>query len=447
MNKNEILIFEDLIRNKSWRELRLKLEDMDAFLISELIEELSDEDDIIVFRLLPRDLAKDTFQHLDTEKQEQIIESLANNNRRLANLLNDLEPDDRTAFFEELPQSISQKLIQMLSPKEKSIALTLLGYPENSIGRLMTPEYVVIRPHYTVEHALSHIRKFGRDSETLNIIYIVDDNWKLIDDIRIREIILSDPNQLIMDLMDNRFVSLNAYDDQEVAVRVFQEQDRAALPVTDSEGKLIGIVTFDDVMDVAEEESTEDFHKFGSVQSTVVNPLRAGVFHLYSKRIGWLFALVFINIFSGAIISHYENVIQAAVALIFFLPLLIASSGNAGSQSATLMIRSIAIGDVTNKDWFKLLGKEFTVSLLLGVSMAIGVGLIANFRSPHIVWVVAITMVLVVIVGSLIGMLLPFIFTKFKADPAAASAPLVTSISDILGVLIYFAMASWILGF
>jgi magnesium transporter len=438
--------FHELIENKEWKTLKNELTSFDTFQISEFIEELDEDDDIIMFRLLSREQAKETFQHLSHGKQEKIVEGLAKNVRTISSLLNDLDPDDRTAFLEELPGTITQRLIQLLSPEERKIATKLLGYPEDSIGRLMTPEYVAIKEYYTVDQALSHIRKYGRDSETLNVIYIVDDDWRLIDDIRIKEIILASPDQTISDIVDHRFVSLNAYDDQEVAIGAFQDYDRVALPVTDTNGVLLGIITFDDVMDVAEEESTEDFHKFGSIQDAIINPLKAKVTHLYEKRVLWLTALVFMNVFSGAAISYFENVIESAVSLVFFLPLLIGSGGNAGAQSATLMIRSIATGDVQMGDWLKLLGKELIVSLLLGITMGVGVILIALFRSPEIIWVVSLTMVLTVITGSLIGLSLPFIFTKLKIDPATASAPLITSIADICGVVIYFSIATWYFG-
>lgn len=438
--------FTELIRLKNWSSLRHELEDLDPIILADVIEEMDEQDDIILFRLLPREQAKNTFQYMSHDKQEQIIEGLAKNVNRVASLLNDLDPDDRTAFFEELPGNITQRLIQLLSPEERSIAIRLLGYPEHSIGRLMTPEFVAVKSEYTVAQALDHIRHYGRDSETLNLIYVIDEKWKLIDDIRIREIILAQPDQLIKDLMDEHFVALNALDDQEVAIRVFQDQDRIALPVTDSDGVLIGIVTIDDVMDVVEEETTEDFHKFGSFQAAIVNPLKASIFFLYQKRIVWLIALVFMNVFSGAALASFEKIIQSAVSLIFFLPLLIGSGGNAGAQSATLMIRSLAVGDVEMKDWFRLIGREVMVSFLLGITMAAGVSIIASVRAPQYILIVASTMVLAVMTGSLIGLLLPFIFTRLKIDPATASAPLITSIADISGVIIYFSIASWYFG-
>ena len=437
--------FHELIVRREWKILRQELSTIEEINIAEIIEELTEGEDIVVFRLLSSKQAKNTFQFLSHEKQEQIIEGLARNSTRLSALLNDLDPDDRTAFFEELPGQVSQRLIQLLSPEERKIAVQLLGYPEESIGRLMTPEFVAVKPHFTVSQTLEHVRKFGHNSETLNVIYVVEDNWKLIDDIKIREILLAHPDQFVRDLMDDRYVSLNAYDDQESAIRVFKDHDRVALPVTDSEGILLGIVTFDDIMDVEEEEVTEDFHKFGSFQNAIINPLKARAGLMYQKRILWLTILVFMNVFSGAAIAGFENVIQSTISLLFFLPLLIGSGGNAGSQSATLMIRSLAVGDVEVSDWVRLVGKEFLVSFLLGITMAAGISLIASFRAPEIIIVVAITMVLTVMAGSLVGLTIPFIFTKLNLDPAAASAPLITSIADIVGVLIYFSIAAWYL--
>ncbi|MCD8166629.1 MAG: magnesium transporter [Bacteroides sp.] len=445
---NEIrLHIQELIEEKNWKNLKEELNRLEPLQIAELIEELPKDDEILVFRLLSREYAKETFQLLSHDIQIEIVKGLATSGNKITALMNDLDPDDRTAFLEELPGQVSQRLMQLLSVEERQIATTLLGYPEDSIGRLMTPEYVAVKSWFTVAEALEHIRKFGRDSETLNIIYVVDENWKLLDDLRIKEILLASPEQLISELTDNRFVALNAFDDQEVAVRLFKDHDRVALPVTDTGGILVGIVTVDDVMDVAEEESTEDFHKFGSFQEAIVNPLKARIGYLYKQRIMWLSALVFMNVFSGAAIASFEGVIQSVVSLVFFLPLLIDSGGNAGSQSATLMIRSLAVGDVEMKNWVRLLGKELIVSLLLGLTMAVGVSLIAAVRAPEVIFVVAATMVLTVMAGSMIGLVLPFIFTRLKLDPATASAPLITSLSDILGVLIYFSVASWYFGF
>ncbi len=438
--------FQKLIEEKHWKTLKEELNKLDDIQIADLIEELPEDEEIIIFRLLPRNQAKEVFQQLSYEKQEDIIEKLAQNSRRLSNLLNDIEPDDRTALFEELPGEIAQRLIQYLSSEEKNITLKLLGYPEDSIGRLMTPEYIAIKSYYTVTEAFKHIRKFGHESETLNIIYIVDKDWKLVDDLRIRELILAEPEQKISDLMDNKFIALNVLDDQETAIKTFKDYDLVALPVINDEGILLGIVTFDDIMDVAEEESTEDFHKFGAFQESISNPLKENIFILYKSRIVWLFALIFVNLFSSAVISGYENVIQKYVSLVMFLPLLIGSGGNAGSQTATLMIRSLALGEVRLSDWYKVMFREILISLLLGITMAIGIGIVASIRSPEIIIVVTLSMILVVLIGSLIGILFPFILTKMKLDPATASAPLIASLADIIGVTIYLGIAKIVLG-
>ncbi len=436
-----------LIGKKEWKALRNALHEFDYIQIAEVIERSKDFESIVLFRFLAREQAKDVFQELSFDKQEEIIEGLAQHASKVSDLLNDMEPDDRTAFLEELQGNITQRLMQLLTPENREVAKKLLGYPEDSIGRMMTPEYVAVKPDFTIAETIEHIREFGHDSETLNVLYVVDHNWRLIDDIRMREIILAKPEQKISDLIDRKFIALSAFDDQEAAVAIFKDHDRVALPVIDTEGVLLGIITVDDVLDIAEEEDTEDFHKFGAVTDAIVSPLQATASHLYKKRVFWLLALIFVNIFSGAIISSFEEVLESAIALVFFLPLLIDSGGNAGSQSATLMIRALAMGDVESKDWMKLLGKEFFVSLLLGLTMALGVSLVTAYRSPEILYIVPITMTLVVIAGSVIGMLMPFIFTKLKIDPATASAPLITTISDILGVVIYFSVASKFLGF
>jgi len=436
-----------LIKEKKWRSLKRSMKNFDALEAATLVEDTTKGTKIILFRLLSRQQAKGVFKILPHSEQEIIIEGLAENSKKLTRLLNDINPDDRTAFFEELPGNIARRLIEKLSPEEQKITNQLLSYPKDSIGRLMTPEFVAIRDHLTVEEAFAHIRQHGNDSETLNVIYIIDTNWKLIDDITIKELILANPDDIVKNLINQRFASLNALDDQETAIPVFKNYDRVALPVLSEEGVLLGIVTFDDIMDIIEEESTEDFHKFGSIQNVSKNPLKERIFNLYKNRIVWLVLLVFMNIFSGAALENFEDVIQSFVALVFFLPLLIDSGGNAGSQSATLMIRYLALGQIQVSDWYKLIGRELLVSFMLGITMAVSIAAVASFRAPEVIVVVCIAMVLNVMLGSIIGLLLPFIFTKLKIDAATASAPLVTSLADICGVLIYFSLASSFLEF
>lgn len=436
-----------LIKIEDWKTLKQEIEKLEPFQVSEIFEVISERDKIIVFRLLNKEQTKEVFKLLSHEEQQEIIEGLAENATKIARLLNDIDPDDRTAFLEELPWEVSKQLIAQLSPEQRVITNQLLGYPKDSIGRLMTTEFVAVKPTYTVAEAFAHIREYGKDSETLNVVYVVDKNWKLLDDLRIKDLIFAQPDQLISDLINNQFISLNAKEDQEEAIRVFKDHSKVALPVVDEEGVLLGIVTFDDIMEVAEDESSEDFHKFGAFQSAISNPLKARVFDLYKNRVVWLLALVFMNIFSGAALASFEDVIQKFVGLVFFLPLLIDSGGNAGSQTATLMIRSLAMGDVKMADWGKLIGKELIVSLFLGLTMAVGVSIVASFRAPEVMFIVATTMILTVLMGSVVGLILPFVFTKLNLDPATASAPLITTIADISGVVIYFSIASWWLGF
>ena len=457
MIMNEIKdIFGQLIEEKSWTILKNELKNLEPIQIAELIGELEMPDQLVVFRLLTRLLAKETFQHLSHDEQEDIIEGLAANSSRLTGLLNDLNPDDRTAFFEELPGEVSQRLVQMLSHEEREIAIRLLGYPEDSIGRLMTPEYVAVKPYNTVEQALETIRKFGRDSETLNVIYIVDDTGKLIDDIRIKEVILAGPEQIISDLTDNRFIALNAYDDQEVAVKVFQDHDRVALPVVDTSGTLVGIVTFDDVMDVAEEESTEDFQKFGGSEGLDLSYTKTSLLELIKKRSGWLVLLFLGEMMTASAMAYFEEEISKAVVLMLFVPLIISSGGNSGSQAASLIIRSLALGELRLQNWWYVMRKE----ILSGLSLGAVLGIIFLLRTviwhfsgfydygEHWLWIaltVSLTLIFVVLWGTLSGSMIPLVLKRCGLDPAIASAPFVATLVDVTGLIIYFSIAALLL--
>ncbi|MFC1466131.1 MAG: magnesium transporter [Candidatus Brachytrichaceae bacterium NZ_4S206] len=443
---NEVLApdIQDLIANKNWAAIRDVIANWPAPEIADLLLALPKTDRAIVFRVLPRAISSEVFAYLTTEQQNQLLKELTDEETR--QLLAGLSPDDRTALLEELPGRASQKLLNLLSPEDLAEARKMLGYPEDSVGRLMTPDYVAVRRQWTISQALAHIRARGRGSETINVVYVVDEGWKLLDAIELRRFIFAEPEETVESIMDGRFVSVRAFDDREEAVRVMQRYDLDVLPVVDSDGVLVGIVTADDVLDVAQEEATEDFHRTAAVAPLKANYKELNIFTIYRKRIGWLLALVFMNIFSGAAIAAFEETIAAVVALVFFLPLLIDSSGNAGAQSATLMVRALATGDVRLSDWGKLLGRELFVGGMLGATMALAVLPIGALRGgPEVAAVVALTMLLIVIVGSTIGLSLPFILSKFKLDPAAASAPLITSLSDISGVLIYFSLATWLL--
>ncbi len=435
---------EVLLKSKRWSELRETLADWPPAEIADLLMSLDNIDRALLFRSLPRPVSSEVFAYMETEEQNALLADLTAEETR--QLLANLSPDDRTQLFEELPGQATQKLLNLLSPDDLREARQLLGYPEESIGRLMTPDYVAVRPEWTIQHALEHIRSRGRNSETINVIYVTDANWRFLDALDLRHFILADPQQRVADIMDQSYVRLSAFDDREKAVQVMQRYDLPVLPVVDSDGILVGIVTFDDVFDVAEEETTEDFHKTAAVTPIRGSYSDARIPELYSKRIGWLLALVFVNIFSGGAIAAFEDTLAAVIALAFFLPLLIDSSGNAGSQAATLMVRALAMGDVHLKDWARILVKEILVALLLGLTMGAAVSLIAVWRGgPEVSLVVSLSMVLVVIMGSTIGTIMPFVLSRLKFDPATASAPLITSLSDIAGVLIYFSLATWLL--
>ncbi len=434
-----------LLEARKWGELREALREWPAPEVAELLMELEPADRVLLFRALRRERAAQVFSHLEPEDRNAFLATLTDEDTR--HLLANLPPDDRTELLEELPGQVTQRLLNLLSPEDLEEARTLLGYPEESVGRLMTPDYVAVRPEWTVARALEHVRKVGRASETIYRIYVVDGRWVLLDDIELRRLILADPEKTIAEVMDHTFVSIPAFADREEAIALIRRYDVLALPVLDSDGVLVGIVTVDDILDVQEEEATEDFHKSASVGPLQMSLRTASVPYLYQRRIGWLLILVVMNIFSGAGIAYYEDTIAATVALVFFLPLLIDSAGNAGSQAATLMVRALATGDARAKDWIRLLVKELGVSSLMGVTMAVAVVVIAFWRGgPDVAVVVGLTMSLVVVMGSLIGMSLPFLLNRLKLDPATASAPLVTSIADISGVLIYFSLATWYLG-
>jgi magnesium transporter len=452
MNNDIKTNFFRLIEDKSWKMVKQELTNIEPFEIAEIIGTLPKADQIILFRLLSRKQAKETFQHLSYEEQEDIIESLAANVSKLSTLLNDLDPDDRTAFFEELPGTMSQRLMQIMSREEREIATKLLGYPEESIGRLMTPEYVAVKPYYTVQQALEHIRKFGHDSETLNVIYIVDDEWKLIDDIKIREIILASADKLISELGDNRFVSFSAYDDQEVAVKVFADHDRVALPVTASDGTLLGIVTVDDVMDVQEQESTEDFQRFGGTAELDLVYTKTSVFEMIKKRSPWLTILFFGQMLTASVISHFEMQIEKAIVLAMFIPLVISSGGNSGSQAASIVIRSLALGELQLKNWWYVMRKELLSGLLLGVILGTA-GFLRVFAFQQTGWydhgtywawvgiTISVSLIFIVLWGVIAGAMIPFILKKLRLDPATASAPFVATLVDVTGLIIYFSVA------
>jgi magnesium transporter len=393
---------------------------------------------------------------LDVERQAVIFGYLPGNlqlslshvipHSELAALVTEMNADERADLFNRMDETDQQNLLRALAHVEREDIRRLASHAERTAGSIMTSDYAVLTPELTVNQAIERLRRVAPEIETMNRAWVVDADRRLIGSIRLQQLILAAPSARIGDIMEERTHAVRVDDDQEAAAQQLARYDVVALPVVDEAGRLVGIITHDDAMDVLTQEATEDFHKVGTVGTLPVNVRDATISLLYRKRVSWLVLLVFANIFSGAGIAYFEDTIAAHMALLFFLPLLIASAGNAGAQASTLMVRALATGDVVMKDWGRMLGREALVATALGVTMAFAVSGIGLARgSPEIALVVALTMVAVVLASSLVGMSLPFLFSRVNVDPATASGPLVTSLADIAGVVIYFSIASAIL--
>ncbi|MEY2481590.1 MAG: magnesium transporter [Verrucomicrobiota bacterium] len=417
--------------------------------IVDVITDFSEDEQVIVFRVLPHNQAADVFEYLDVEAQQKLLRAMAH--EQVVGILNEMSPDDRTALLEELPSAAARQLIRLLTPEERRIAQALLGYPEGSVGRLMTPDLIAVDAGWTVREVLEHVRENGQDSETLNVIYVVDDRGKLLDDIRIREFLLKPLEAKVSDLMDENFVTLSVTDSQQNAVNIFRKYDRTALPVVDSGGVLVGLVTIDDMLDVAEEEATEDIQKFGGMEAVDEPYMRIPLLVMVRKRAGWLVVLFLGEMLTASAMGFYEGEIAKAVVLALFLPLIISSGGNSGSQASMLIIRAMALGEVTLRDWFHVMRKEIISGFLLGCILgAIGFLRVAiwsqfsNIYGPHwplVAMTVGFALVGVVLWGSLSGSMLPFILRRVGADPATSSAPFVATLVDVTGLIIYFSIA------
>lgn len=430
------------IRDKRWRQVKDVVAGIPTAELADAFIALPTTEKVLVYHALPRKLAADLFSHLEMEEANNLLADLTDEHTQ--HLLANLKPDDRTQLLEELPGQVTQRLLNLLSPDDLREARQLLGYPEQSVGRLMTPDYVAVRPEWTIARAIDHIRKKGRDSEIISIVYVTNPGWLLLDALELRKLILADPQATVASLMDNSFVCLSAFDDREEAVRALSRYDLIALPVVDSGGVLVGIVTVDDVLDVAEEEATEDFHKGAAVSPLDRSYRESSIWSLFQKRIGWLLALVIVNLLSSAVISAYEETLATVIALAFFIPLLIGSGGNTGAQSATLMVRAIATDDVRLSQWFRCVSKEIAVGLSLGATMGAASVLLGLFRGGWMLGVVVgVSMLGIVLVANLVGTILPFLLTRADIDPAVASSPLVTTIADASGLIIYFGTASF----
>lgn len=444
MSTQELVQLRELLSAGSDADIRRFFHETPPHEIAELSGQLVDSD---LWRLLMRARppeAAAVFCRLPLSRQARLAED--HPAAEVTTLLAAMAPDDRTDLIKQLDPERQSVLLGLLSEAQRRETQRLAQYPEGTVGAVMNTEFCALPAELTAADALNFLRTMMPLREELTSVFVLDEQGLLEGVVSLQSLIMANPATPIRELMRHEPITVRADEPRSAAAELVQKHDLLALPVLDPNQRMVGVVTVDDVLDVQQEETTEDFHKMGTVGLVNVHLKDAPLPLLVRARLPWLLALVFMNIFSGAGISYFEDTLAAMISLAFFLPLLIDSGGNAGSQSATLMVRALATGDVRLSDWLKLLSREVIVSLVLGLVMAVGVSLIAGFRAPEITAVVALTMVLIVVFGSLVGMSLPFLFTRLKMDPATASAPLITSIADIGGVLIYFSIATWWLG-
>jgi magnesium transporter len=444
----------DFIAERNFSALRELFREMPPADVAEVILDLPEDEQVIIFRLLPTPLAADVFEYLEPDAQQQLLRAMAH--EQVVAILNEMTPDDRTALLEEMPSAAARQLIKQLTPEERRIAQALLGYPEGSIGRLMTPDFIAVHDDWTVKEVLDHVREFGRDSETLNVIYVVDDRGKLIDDLRMREFLLRPFEAKVSDFRDRTFVALKVNDSQEEALNAFRKYDRVALPVVDSNEVLVGIVTSDDMLDVAEEEATEDIQKLGGLEALDEPYTSISLARMVKKRATWLIILFLGEMLTATAMQGYNSEIEKAAILAMFLPLIISSGGNSGSQATTLVIRAMAVGELGLRDWFRVVRKELASGISLGLILGtIGFVRIGLWQYLHIFdygryhWLigmtVAVALVGVVLWGCIAGSMLPFLLRRCGLDPATASAPFVATLVDVTGLLIYFNVALFVL--
>lgn len=400
---------------------------------------------LFILRLMPPDRAVDLFEYLPQEEQEELLKSL--NKQEIATLLNEMSADDRTELFEEMPAELAKKFINYLSPQERTIALKLLNYPEDTVGRLITPDFVQLFEDMTVEEALAHIKAVGVEKETVYHGYVLDREKKLKGVVSLKRMVLADRQAIVKDIMFPQVIKVKATTDQEEAANIFKKYDLIALPVVDHNDKLLGIVTFDDLVDVLEAEVTEDFERIAAVLPVEGPYLEAGFFNVVWKRSFWLIVLAVFESISGFVLQRYGAAIAQWVELTFFLPVLVAAGGNAGTQSATIVIRSLATGDISARDFIKVIFRESLIGIAIGIILAV-VGVLRVFMQQQnwmVSFSVGISMGLTIMLAAVVGASLPLISRWLKSDPAVMSGPLITTIVDVVGIFIYFEIARMIL--
>jgi magnesium transporter len=458
----------ELIDQRDFLAVREVFAEFDPVDVAECLSELPEEERVIVFRLLPHGLATEVFEYLEVEGQQELLRAMGR--EAAARILNDMSADDRTALLEELPGTAVAQLLTLLSPGERAVAQQLLNYPEGSVGRRMTPEFIAVRGNWTVRQTLDYIREHGNDSETLNVIYVTDERGHLIDDVRIREFLLAPLETRVSEIHDSSFNALRATDPVGEAVVTFKKYDRNTLPVVDSEDKLLGIVTVDDMLDVQEEVANATIQRMGGMEALEEPYISVSVFELVKKRGVWLVVLFCGQMFTQSAMAQFEGEIERAAVLATFVPLIVSSGGNSGSQATSLVIRALSVGEIQLSDWWLVMRRELAAGALLGLALGVlGIlrvevwgrlgwflksdgrgGFTAESLTVHQHYTmlgvtIGVAVVGVVLLGSLLGSMLPFLLKRLKLDPATSSAPFVATLSDVAGVLIYFTVATLIL--
>jgi magnesium transporter len=446
LETSEIKAFLDASDKKGLKNF---LADYGAEEVADLLNHLDEDNLLLVFKAIDRDIAFAAYELLDINFQIALLDLLPN--KLVTLIINDMSPDKRTALFQELDNEMLNKHLKLLTLSERTVALNLLGYPENSIGRLMTPDYIAVKSNWTVNDVLNYIRKYGENSETLNVIYIIDDKGILIDDIKVREILIADPQTQLQEIIDGRYTALSVLDDEEVAINVFSKTNRVALPVIDKNGLLLGIVTMDDVLRLSKQEDTEDIQKLGGVEALEEPYMDVPIPLMIRKRAVWLIVLFFGELLTASAMAFFEDEIAKAVVLALFVPLIVSSGGNSGSQAATLIIRAMALGEITINDWWRVLKREivsgFALGLILAIIGFIRIGMWNYFTNVYgIHWMgiaatVSFSLLGIVMWGTLMGSMLPIALKKLGADPATSSAPFVATLVDVTGLVIYFTFA------
>ncbi len=438
---------ENLIEEKKYAEIKQILNKMNDYDIAEIFEDLPTTEQLKIFRLLQKDIAADVFSYMETDTQSKLITLLSE--KEAVDIINDMASDDAADLMDEIPANVVSRLLNKVDPEARRDINGLLNYPDDSAGSIMTTEYMDLKEENTIEDAIKKIKREYDDKETIDICFVTDKSRKLIGTVKLKDLVLNDEDKLIKEIMDDDIMSVNTLMDQEKVAQIIQDYDLTSIPVVDSENKLVGIITIDDVIDIIEEEATEDIEKMAAITPTEKPYLKLNILDLYKSRIPWLLLLMISATFTGKIIQHYEAALASYVVLTSFIPMLMDTGGNAGGQSSVTIIRGLSLNDIEYKDTLKVIWKEIRVAVLAGLTLAV-----ANFVklllidkvTASVALVVCITLIVTVIIAKIIGCSLPILAKKIGFDPAVMASPFITTIVDAISLIVYFQIATHLLG-